>query len=546
VSAAPADRPDQTAVPAADDTEEHVESHDLPVPSAYADFMRTGWGDVELDLPEHPIVPWAARRRERLVREFPGERLVVPAGGFKVRANDTDYRFRAETAHTYLCGNQTSDAVLVLEDGAAVLYCRPRSSRDTDEFFRDRQYGELWAGRRPSLREIADSLGVLTRHLDELPAALGGADSKTRVLRGVDRRVDALVPGGDSRDDDLARVLSELRLVKDPWELEELQGACDTTTLGFEDAVREWDRVLEHGERWVEGTFFRRARAHGNDIGYDSIVGGGRHATTLHWTENSGPLTPGDLVLLDMGAEATSLYTADVTRTLPVDGRFTPLQRDLYSLVLAAQQAGLDAVRPGNAFRAPHEAAMTVLAHGLGDLGLLPVSPEEALAPESRVYARWTLHGTSHMLGMDVHDCAASDPDTYPGGDLVEGMVLTVEPGLYFQQSDLLVPEELRGIGIRIEDDVVVTGEGHTNLSAALPRDPDEIEEWMARLRGWRRRRGGQEHTPGFIRVVEAGRRPVTRPVEAPAGRTQKSFRSRVHDLDETAGQEPALSVVTA
>ncbi|MET0997680.1 MAG: M24B family metallopeptidase, partial [Marmoricola sp.] len=235
--------------------------------------------------------------------------------------------------------------------------------------------------------------------------------------------------------------------------------------------------------RWVEGTFFRRARTMGNDIGYDSIVGGGRHATTLHWIENSGPVTPGELVLLDMGAEATSLYTADVTRTLPVDGTFTPLQRDLYSLVLEAQQAGVDAVRPGAAFRAPHEVAMSILVRGLDELGILPVSQDEALSPDSRVYARWTLHGTSHMLGLDVHDCAVADPGIYPGGALEEGMVLTVEPGLYFQEDDLLVPAELRGIGIRIEDDVVVTADGVRNLSEALPRDPDEIEAWMARLR---------------------------------------------------------------
>jgi Xaa-Pro aminopeptidase len=460
-----------------------TESHDPPVPEAYSEFMRTGWGERELDLPRHPITSWAQARRQRLSEQFPGERLVIPAGGFKVRSNDTDYRFRAETAHTYLSGNQTSDAVLVIEGGEAVLYARPRSSRQTDEFFRDRQYGELWSGRRPSLKEISDSLGIETRHLDDLPEALGGA-SKTRVLRGADPRVDGLVSGDEGRDHEFARVLSEARLVKDEWELAELQTACDITTLGFEDSVREWDRVLEHGERWLEGTFFRRARTMGNDIGYDSIVGGGRHATTLHWVENSGPMTPGELVLLDMGAEATSLYTADVTRTLPIDGTFTSLQRDLYSLVLEAQQAGIDAVRPGAAFRAAHEAAMTVLVRGLDDLGVLPVSQEEALSPESRVYARWTLHGTSHMLGMDVHDCAAADTGIYPGGELEEGMVLTVEPGLYFQEDDLLVPEELRGIGIRIEDDVVVTADGVRNLSEALPRDPDEIEAWMARLRG--------------------------------------------------------------
>ncbi|MDQ6641216.1 MAG: M24 family metallopeptidase, partial [Actinomycetota bacterium] len=278
-------------------------------------------------------------------------------------------------------------------------------------------------------------------------------------------------------------VLSELRLVKDEWEVAELQGACDITTLGFEDCVREWDDVLTHGERWIEGTFFRRARTMGNDIGYDSIVGGGRHATTLHWIDNTGPITPGELVLLDMGAEATSLYTADVTRTLPIDGRFTPLQRDLYNLVLDAQTKGIEAVRPGATFRAAHNAAMVVLAHGLDDLGLLPVSVDEALDENSKVFSRCRRHGVSHMRGRDVHDCAAADPDIYPKGDLAEGTVLTVEPGLYFQEDDLLVPEELRGIGIRIEDDIVVTADGARNLSEALPRDPDAIEQWMAALR---------------------------------------------------------------
>lgn len=465
-----------------DSTPSNTESHDLDVPQKYLDFMRTGWGDRELDLPPHAIAPWAAARRQRLADQFPGERLVVPAGGYKVRSNDTDYRFRAETAHTWLAGNQTSDAVLVIEGGEAVLYARPRSSRETDEFFRDRQYGELWAGRRPSLHEISSSLGVETRHLDELDAALGG-QGKTRVLRGVDARVDGRVSGDEAADAELAKVLSEMRLVKDEWEIGELAAACDATTAGFTDCVQEWDRVLEHGERWIEGTFFRRARAMGNDLGYDSICAGGSHATTLHWIDNTGAIAPGDLVLLDMGVEGHNLYTADVTRTLPVSGTFTPLQRDLYSLVLAAQYAGIDAVRPGAPFRAAHHAAMEVLAHGLSDLGILPVSPEEALAEDSRIYARWTLHGTSHMLGMDVHDCAASDPTVYPQGDLAEGMVLTVEPGLYFQADDLLVPEELRGIGIRIEDDIVVTADGHRNLSEALPREPDEIEAWMARER---------------------------------------------------------------
>jgi Xaa-Pro aminopeptidase len=459
-----------------------TESHDPAVPQAYSQFMRQGWGDRELDLPAHPIASYAAARRQKLVEAFPGERLVLPAGGFKVRSYDTDYRFRPDTAHTYFCGNQTSDAVLVVDDGESVLYARPRSERTTDEFFRDRQYGELWVGRRPSLKEISDSLGLEVRHIDELAADLGRS-GKTRVHRGVSEGVDRIVSADETRDADFARVISEMRLVKDDWEVAELQTACDITALGFTDSVAEWDRVLEFGERWVEGTFFRRARAMGNDIGYDSIVGGGAHATTLHWIDNTGPITPGELVLLDMGVEGHNLYTADVTRTLPIDGTFTSLQRELYDLVYAAQETGIQAVRPGAPFQAAHNAAMEVLAHGLESLHLLPCSAEEALDPESKVYARWTLHGTSHMLGMDVHDCGQASQDVYPKGDLAEGMVLTVEPGLYFQADDLLVPEEMRGIGIRIEDDVLVTADGCRNLSASLPRTSSDVEAWMAASR---------------------------------------------------------------
>jgi Xaa-Pro aminopeptidase len=274
-----------------------------------------------------------------------------------------------------------------------------------------------------------------------------------------------------------------LRIVKAQWLVAELQDAIDSTTLGFSDAAREWADVVQYGERWLEGTFFRRARAGGNDIGYESIVAGGPHATTLHWIDNSGPVTPGELILLDMGVENRSLYTADITRTLPVDGTFTADQRHLYDLVFAAQEAGMKAVVPGASYRDFHVAAMTVLAHGLADMGVLPVSAEEALDKDSGVYRRWTLHGTGHMLGLDVHDCAAARSENYLDGKLEPGMVLTVEPGLYFQSSDLLVPEPLRGIGIRIEDDVIVTDDGCRNLSAALPRTSADVESWMAALR---------------------------------------------------------------
>ncbi|MEU4483003.1 aminopeptidase P family protein [Micromonospora sp. NPDC023966] len=469
-----------------------TESHDPDFPEAFLSFMREGWRDTELPVGPRPEVPNHAKRRAALAEAFPGETLVIPTGTEKVRANDTDHRFRPGSDFAYLTGDLEPDSVLVLRPGGeATLFMRPRSSRATDEFFRSR-HGELWVGRRPTLKEKSTELGLPTADLGELDAALAElAPGRTRVLRGFDARVDAAVrpydgaraEGQPGRDRELAIAISELKLVKDEWEIAQLQEACDATVRGFEDVARALPADRAVSERLLEGIFALRARHDGNDVGYGSIVGAGEHATILHWVHNHGATRPGELLLMDMGVENRNLYTADVTRVLPVDGRFTPLQRQVYDAVYAAQQAGIDVIKPGLAFREVHLTAMRVLAEALKDLGLLPVSVDEAMDPASTVYRRWTLHGTSHMLGIDVHDCANARKETYRDGPLGEGYVLTVEPGLYFQPEDELVPEELRGIGVRIEDDILVTADGAVNLSAGLPRRSDEVETWLAEQR---------------------------------------------------------------
>jgi Xaa-Pro aminopeptidase len=232
----------------------------------------------------------------------------------------------------------------------------------------------------------------------------------------------------------------------------------------------------------LQGTFDRYARTVGNGPGYGSIVGSGKHAPTLHWVRCDGPVRPSDLVLLDMGVEANSLYTADVTRTLPASGTFGDAQRRVHDLVERAHRAGLAAVAPGRRFSDFHHACMEVLAQGLSDWGLLPVSVDEALSPSGQQHRRYVVCGVGHHLGLDVHDCARIPWQAYQSGPLAPGTVLTVEPGLYFHAHDLTVPPELRGIGVRIEDDLLVTPSGAEILSGALPITASGLETWLREL----------------------------------------------------------------
>ncbi|MFF2327643.1 MULTISPECIES: aminopeptidase P family protein [unclassified Streptomyces] len=451
--------------------------------------MKSGWADTELhDLEPIAQAEHTAARRAALSARFPGERLVIPAGNLKTRSNDTEYAFRASTEYAYLTGDQTQDGVLVLEpteDGhEATIHLLPRSDRENGEFWLDGQ-GELWVGRRHSLAEAEQLLGIPAKDVRKLATALTEVTGPVRNVRGHDAGIEAALTDKVTaeRDEELRVFLSEARLVKDAFEIADLQKACDATARGFEDVVKVLDKAEATSERYIEGTFFLRARIEGNDIGYGSICAAGPHATTLHWVRNDGAVRSGELLLLDAGVETRDLYTADVTRTLPINGTFTPLQRKIYDAVYEAQEAGIAAVRPGADYRDFHDAAQRVLAEKLVEWGLLgDLSVDKVL--ELGLQRRWTLHGTGHMLGMDVHDCAAARTETYVNGTLEPGVCLTVEPGLYFQADDLTVPEEYRGIGVRIEDDILVTEDGNRNLSDKLPRRADEVEAWMAQLKG--------------------------------------------------------------
>ncbi|MFM9276258.1 aminopeptidase P family protein [Pseudarthrobacter sp. NKDBFgelt] len=512
---------ENTPTSASQPLEERVNNRSQrPSSDAFRAFMAGNWAPASQELPARDAVAgYASARRRAISGQFKGERLVIPAGPLKVRSNDCDYRFRPHSGFAHLTGlglDHEPDAVLILEpvgegkgdDGGhhrATLYFRPLAGRDTEQFYADSRAGEFWIGARPTLAEFEARLGLATAHIDQLETAItkdvgapeiGGIS--IRLVRKVDENIDALVDTAryntakdpdnldlavlDALDEKLSEALSELRLLKDDWEIEQMKLAVAATVEGFEEVVKVLPRALTHarGERVVEGAFFARAREVGNELGYDTIAASGNNATVLHWTRNTGKIHAGELLLLDAGVEADSLYTADITRTLPAGGVFTDIQRKVYEAVLDAADAGFAAAQPGAKFRDIHTAATTVLAERLAEWGLLPVTVEEAISPEGQQHRRWMPHGTSHHLGLDVHDCAQAKRELYLDGILTEGMVFTIEPGLYFKAEDLAIPEEYRGIGVRIEDDVLMTADGPVNLSAALPRKAEDVQDWMA------------------------------------------------------------------
>ncbi len=442
-----------------------------PGSDAFKSYIASDWADRAEVMPaELEEARYAAARRAKLSALHPNLRIVIAAGEMKVRSNDTFYPFRAATDFAYLTGwgsQSEPGSVLVMEpcaDGGhdATLYFRERAGRDSDEFYANSDIGEFWIGPRPSLEQVAAAVGIPTRHIDTLsPEDKQASESP--------------VPS------EIARDISELRLIKDAWEIDQMRQAVDSSIRGFADIARVLPSIAGNtrGERLVEGAFASRARLEGNGVGYGTISASGAHACILHWTTNDGVVNNGDLILIDAGVELDSYYTADLTRTLPVGGKFSPVQRKIYEAVREAADAAFAMVKPGITFRDVHNTAMTVIAEKTAEWGLLPVSAEESLKPENGHHRRYMVHGTSHHLGLDVHDCAQARREMYMDGVVAEGMIFTIEPGLYFQPDDLTVPEEFRGIGVRIEDDILVTATGAENLSVKLPRTADDVEAWL-------------------------------------------------------------------
>ncbi|MCL4686676.1 aminopeptidase P N-terminal domain-containing protein [Myxococcota bacterium] len=425
---------------------------------------------------------FAARRKRFVEAMEPGSIAILLGAGLATRSRDTHYRFRQDSDFHYLTGFDHPNAALVLQpdaDAAFTLFVEPRDPG-----------AETWTGYRPGVEGARSDFGADEAHpidalLEKLPALLEQARRVYHVL-GRDPRVDqklietidaarlrsrAHAPPPDAILDPRA-ILHEQRLRKEPAEIEWMRRAVEITREAHAAAA-----ALAHAGRFeyeleaaLDGTFRRRG---GWGPAYDSIVGGGANATVLHYIANDQPLRDDTLVLIDAGCEYAG-YAADVTRTYPVGGRFATPAREIYELVLAAQEAALEHARPGATLEQIHDAAVRRLIDGMIALRLLPTTTlDDAL--ESGEFRRYYVHRTSHWLGLDVHDVGAYSQDGKPR-PLEPGMVLTVEPGLYVPAGEERAPEALRGIGVRIEDDVLITADGHENLCAAIPKHPSDVE----------------------------------------------------------------------
>jgi Xaa-Pro aminopeptidase len=440
-----------------------------------------------------PFAPevFAARRAlvlRRMGEIAPGSSVaVLPSTPVAVRNHDVDHPYRADSDLFWLTGFEEPEAVAVLSTGEKpfTLFVRPR----------DREK-EIWTGRRAGVEGAKAAFGAdqafTVDALDkELPQLLGGKGTLFYRLGGVDSAFDARIAGilqnlrmrarsGASapvRIEDPGQILHEQRLHKRPEELVALRKAVEITRRAHLAAMHA-GRPGSH-EYEVQAALEREFRGGGGrGWGYYPIVAAGANATVLHYNENSDPVRDGDLVLIDAGGEV-DLYTADVTRTFPASGRFSAPQRAAYELVLGAADAAIAKTRPGATIEELHERAVRHLTDGMVKLGLLQGDVDKLI--KEGAYRRYYMHRTSHWLGLDVHDAGNYRDATGAPRKLEAGMVFTVEPGLYVAPDDEKAPPEMRGIGIRIEDDILVTESGYENLTVAIPRTVEEVERTARR-----------------------------------------------------------------
>ena len=427
------------------------------------------------------------KRRKRLMDMIGSDSIaILPTASVTVRNRDVEFPFRPDSDFFYLTGYPEPEAVLVLipdrKEGESILFCR-----ESDEKM------ETWHGRRSgldgaiSIYSVDDAFPI--EDMDDILPGLIEGHERIFYNMGINQNFDQRVLGWVNQIRDKVRVgaiapdefislnhfLHEMRLYKSHYEVRWMRQAAKISAKAHKRAMRNCRPDMY--EYQLEGELISEFIQNGARFtAYPPIVGSGQNTCILHYTDNSDKMLDGDLLLIDSGAEY-QCYASDITRTFPVNGKFSNAQRDIYNLVLSAQTAAINEIKPGKHWNDPHDAAVKVLTEGMVSLGILEGDPEELI--KNKDYAKYYMHRTGHWLGMDVHDVGDYKLD----GEwrmLEAGMVMTVEPGLYLPVNSKDLPEHWQNIGVRIEDDVLVTKDGYDILSKDAPKTIDEIEELMA------------------------------------------------------------------
>lgn len=424
-------------------------------------------------------------RRKKLAHQLPADSIaIIPAANELIRNGDTHYRFRQDSNFYYLTGFDEPNALLVITGGKnsdSILFNRPRNLAE-----------EQWTGTRLGQEGAITELEMNAAYpvsslVDELPKLLGGKSAvyyalgrnpvmEKTIIQAINTIKSHVRRGVKAPEilGDLEPILGEMRLFKSDAEIELMRRAASISVGAHQRAMQNC-KHFEHEYQLEAELIYEFMRQGCRDVAYDPIVGSGENACILHYTENNRPLRHGDLVLIDAGGEYGN-YAADITRTFPVNGKFSAEQRSIYELVLKAQKAGIAAIKPGLAWNAVQQIMLKILTAGLCDLGILQGNVDELISNEA--YRPFYMHNSGHWLGLDVHDCGPYKINN-EWRPLEPGMVLTVEPGLYISSNLKGVDARWLGIGVRIEDDILVTKTGHEILTAALPVDVDDIEALM-------------------------------------------------------------------
>lgn len=417
----------------------------------------------------------------------PDSIAIIPAAHEATRSYDTEYKFRQDSDFAYLTGFPEPDAIAVIDPSSKkpyTLYVRPRDP-----------VMETWFGRREGIdgavkNHKVDRAFPIEKFAIDLGKLLDGHE-KLYYRFGVDEKLDLQIlqylsaqrqrrlksPYPPHTIVDPTILIHEMRLHKTPSEVELMQKAATISAEAHILAMQKTKPGMN--EFQVESLIEAYMRENGaSGVAYNSIIGGGENATILHYVENNRPLKDGDLLLVDAGAEYNG-YAADITRTFPVNGKYSKAQREVYDVVLDVQMQCIEATKTGNTVMKRQELSIELLTEGMKKLGLLKGKTKELI--KKRSFMKYYMHGVGHYLGMDVHDAGRyfTDQTAKNSRPFAPGMVLTVEPGLYIPPDDKSAPSKYRGIGIRIEDDVLVTKDGNRNLTAKVPKDPDEIEALM-------------------------------------------------------------------